>query len=318
MSAKIRVVGSGIIGLSTAIQLLKAGYEVHIVSEQTSAYTTSALAAAIWMPFELEPRSLVNEWSASSYEVFEKQAQLKTTGVSMVDYTVLLPDESAFWWRSALPEGACRKASASERPRAYDCAYVVRVPLVETPIYLPYLEKQFLALGGTLEQRKVYCLEEEVEQADVLVNCTGLGAAALTGDLNLYPIKGHIVKIDPVPKLQGICDDYMFGEDSPLLAYVIPRSDCTVLGGTTEFDDSSLDVNTLTTAKIIAACQQLSERLSKIRIQETVVGLRPGRKELRLERDAHLPIIHNYGHGGGGYTVCWGCAAAVESLVRSF
>jgi D-amino-acid oxidase len=42
------------------------------------------------------------------------------------------------------------------------------------------------------------------------------------------------------------------------------------------------------------------------------VGLRPGRTAVRLERMGN--IIHNYGHGGGGYTVAWGCASEVGRL----
>lgn len=57
------------------------------------------------------------------------------------------------------------------------------------------------------------------------------------------------------------------------------------------------------------------------------VGLRPGRPSVRLElgsvpianRKAALPVVHNYGHGGAGLTLGWGCAGhaaelAVETL----
>jgi D-amino-acid oxidase len=48
------------------------------------------------------------------------------------------------------------------------------------------------------------------------------------------------------------------------------------------------------------------------------VGLRPFRKSgVRLER-ARLrdsrTIIHNYGHGGSGFTLSWGCAEEVVQL----
>lgn len=52
-------------------------------------------------------------------------------------------------------------------------------------------------------------------------------------------------------------------------------------------------------------------------------GLRPGRTSLRLEleslrsgdRGAVIPIIHNYGHGGAGLTLGWGCAGNVVKLL---
>jgi D-amino-acid oxidase len=41
--------------------------------------------------------------------------------------------------------------------------------------------------------------------------------------------------------------------------------------------------------------------------------LRPYRPEVRLERDGR--VIHNYGHGGSGFTLCRGCAEDVVALV---
>jgi D-amino-acid oxidase len=40
------------------------------------------------------------------------------------------------------------------------------------------------------------------------------------------------------------------------------------------------------------------------------VGLRPARPALRLEaeRIGNATVIHNYGHGGAGFTLSWGCA----------
>ena len=54
------------------------------------------------------------------------------------------------------------------------------------------------------------------------------------------------------------------------------------------------------------------------------VGLRPGRPSVRLEaelikckeaRRGLLPVVHNYGHGGAGLTLAWGCAGHAVSLV---
>ncbi|MGH7892417.1 MAG: FAD-dependent oxidoreductase, partial [Thermodesulfobacteriota bacterium] len=51
------------------------------------------------------------------------------------------------------------------------------------------------------------------------------------------------------------------------------------------------------------------------------VGLRPGRTEVRLEIE-ELPggraLIHDYGHGGGGFTLSWGCAEEVLKLAEDF
>jgi len=44
-------------------------------------------------------------------------------------------------------------------------------------------------------------------------------------------------------------------------------------------------------------------------------GIRPCRTEIRLEVEGK--IIHNYGHGGSGWTVCWGCAEDTVKLVNN-
>jgi D-amino-acid oxidase len=47
------------------------------------------------------------------------------------------------------------------------------------------------------------------------------------------------------------------------------------------------------------------------------VGLRPVRRQnIRLEREPGTRIVHNYGHGGSGLTLSWGCAAEVVDSVE--
>jgi D-amino-acid oxidase len=51
------------------------------------------------------------------------------------------------------------------------------------------------------------------------------------------------------------------------------------------------------------------------------VGLRPFRRSgVRLERDQlrdGRTVIHNYGHGGAGFTLSWGCAREVLDIAVS-
>jgi D-amino-acid oxidase len=51
------------------------------------------------------------------------------------------------------------------------------------------------------------------------------------------------------------------------------------------------------------------------------VGLRPFRRSgVRLERDQlrdGRTVVHNYGHGGAGFTLSWGCAREVLELATS-
>jgi D-amino-acid oxidase len=48
-------------------------------------------------------------------------------------------------------------------------------------------------------------------------------------------------------------------------------------------------------------------------VREVVRGIRPLRATVRLEREGK--VIHNYGHGGAGFTLSWGCATEVRRLL---
>jgi D-amino-acid oxidase len=70
---------------------------------------------------------------------------------------------------------------------------------------------------------------------------------------------------------------------------------------------------------ILHRCQQLETRLRGLEIFGAKVELRPGRSEIRLEIERttnKCSVIHNYGYGGAGFTLSWGCAEDVLELAK--
>ena len=129
-----------------------------------------------------------------------------------------------------MPVGKLYKAKSSDLPAGYQHGFFTRVPMIETPIYLPFLQKRFLDNGVMLTVCEVKNLAEIAAEADWLINCTSLAAGKLTGDKDVFPIRGQILKVDPMPGLSYLADD-----DGPnALAHIFPRKDCTVLGGTAQ------------------------------------------------------------------------------------
>ncbi|PYL73955.1 MAG: amino acid oxidase, partial [Verrucomicrobia bacterium] len=117
-----------------------------------------------------------------------------------------------------------------------------------------------------------------------------------------------------IPKIEGlscaiVCDD------APLM-YAIPRTNDCVFGGTNEISDN-LAADPTTTSRIVAECSRVLN-IDKPPVEAERVGLRPFRKSgVRLERDQlrdGRTVIHNYGHGGAGFTLSWGCAREVVEL----
>jgi D-amino-acid oxidase len=263
------------------------------------------------MPFYVEPIMDVNRWSRTSYDAFEKMVSDASSGVSMVSLLTLSTGPELPSWAEAVPEGRFRPAKADELPRGYQHGFFAEVPMIETPIYLPFLMKKFLRNSGTLAQREVTNLYEVATQADALVNCTGLAAGKLTGDKDVFPIRGQILKVEPLAGLPYLADD-----DGPnALAYVFPRRDCTILGGTAQVGNDDETPDEKISEEILRRCSNLLPILATAERRSVAVGLRPGRTAIRLEREPGKNIVHSYGHGGSGYTVSWGCALDVLALV---
>ena len=263
MTLKIVVAGAGVSGLTTAVVLAEAGHDVSIVAREADA-PASLAAAAIWYPYHVGGAEL-DAWAGDTRAVLLELCGVAGSGVSLVDFAI-------------------------------DDAPVVRVPLMDAPRYLAYLRDRF---GGPLVQRELRTLEEL--EADVIVNCTGIGARELCGDEALHA--GHGVSL--VTRRQKI--DRAVVRSEPL-TYVIPRPGDCLLGGY----DEPVAAGDADIAAIVDRCRRLVPGL-----EGTVVaarhGIRPLRHAVRLEREGR--VIHNYGHGGAGFTLSWGCAAAVQRMV---
>ena len=262
---KVVVVGAGVSGLTCAVVLREAGHDVTIVAKETEA-TASQAAAAIWYPYHVAGAAL-EQWARETREALERLCLEPSAGVSLIDFHVR-------------GEG------------------VMRVPLMDTTRYLPYLRSRF---GGEIATRELRSLGE-LRGFDRVVNCAGFGARDLCRDETVQPGYGLAVLVDR-PDI-----DYALVHPDEPLTYVIPRTDDCVLGGYDSVEPPSESV----VEGIVERCRIAVPSLSGV-VRGTKVGIRPLRHEVRLEREGD--VIHNYGHGGAGFTLSWGCAAAVAQLM---
>lgn len=308
------VVGSGISGLTTAISLLEAGHEVQMVAAERAMATTSAVAAAVWFPTHVAPWERVSGWGAHTFDVLADQAAARVPGVIMRESLSLYresPGEPA--WTAAV--GNVRPARADELPSGYPYGLRYAVPLAEMPRYLPWLEARVSTLGGQVTAQRLPSLEEVGDGVDVVVNCAGLGAGALVDDPSVYPVRGQVVRVSNPGLAMSVRDE----EHPGGRAYVHPRTEDCILGGTLDVGQWGTTADPVVGAAIVARCADLVPALRNARVLEQVVGLRPGRPTVRLEESEPLSsgtrVVHNYGHGGSGITLCWGCAREVTALV---
>ncbi len=316
----VTVVGAGVIGLTTALVLEERGQTVRVVAAARGADTTSAVAGAVWFPYRAGPPDKVAQWAARTRRwLVDLARRVPEAGIDVLTgYEITNEAESPPkrpWWAA--------EPTMEGDDLALDIADVERVPspVADRPdgwkftapraqpsLFLPYLESK---LARPIEQRTITDLS--AEPGDVVVNCTGLAARELTDDALLVPLLGQIViaKVGAVDLTTTVTDD----RDHERIFYVIPRRDELVLGGCSiPFPPGATpELDPAITERILAHAKRLGIAVGDVRTER--VGLRPYRAEVRLERDAaHPRVIHNYGHGGAGFTLCRGCAEDVALL----
>ncbi|MBV2356422.1 FAD-binding oxidoreductase [Streptomyces sp. J2-1] len=311
-SERVVVVGAGVSGLTTAVVLAEAGSSVHVVAEQVPGVTSLA-AGAMWGPYLVEPKDKVDHWGQRSLELFRELAEDPATGVRLTSgIEASRTAEAAPDWASALP--GFRPCEADELPDGFTAGYRFTVPLVDMPVYLDHLLRRLQAADGTVERRGLASLAD-AGPASVIVNCSGLGARDLVPDPDLRPIRGqHVVVSNP-----GLTE--FFSEDtgtSPDLLCFYPHGDTVVLGGTAIDGEGDLSPDDKAAAGILARCTEVEPRLAQARVLDHRIGARPTRARVRVEsvrgEDGGV-VVHNYGHGGAGVTLSWGCAEEVRGLL---
>ncbi|MES2217913.1 MAG: FAD-dependent oxidoreductase [Pseudomonadota bacterium] len=313
----VAIIGAGVNGLSTGIELLKKGYEVIIFTDQITPNTTSDIACAIWMPYKVAPKEQAMSWAASSLEQFKQFAkETDEAGILFKTHTELHSKyEQKPEWMNFLEQ----LPVPSYVPAEYKAnSFTVKIPVIDTKKYMPYLHKLFLTNGGKIHTAKITALTELYSKYNVVINCAGLGAKELVNDNTVYPIRGHVLSIK---KPEGFDDSMVCPDDA--LAHIISRTDDCLIGGTAEENNWSTTPDSNTKEQILSRVKTIYPPLANqpIIILKEMIGLRPGRPTVRLEMSFHdlqHVVIHNYGHGGAGFALSWGCAQAVATLTHDF
>ena len=285
-SRQAAVIGAGAVGLATARQLQRRGFDVTIYARALPPDTTSNMAYAGFSPLsnlvsapERTPAfdAQFDRAVRASYEQFQLLAGAGR-GVSWM---------TSYSWRNRLSGPAREDSGLAEVESGLDPGidvgptvlqpgqhpfpgtYGLRQPTlrIEPSIYLDRLMEEFLLFGGRVRIRDFGTPRDLVSLDETLIaNCTGLGSRALFGDETLTPIKGQLTFLAPQPEL-----DYSL-EGSPPgggRIGILPRSDGIALGHMMERGDWSLEPS----EEVIAARLDRATRLVTA-ISENTSGLR--------------------------------------------
>jgi len=255
------VIGCGVAGLTTTRQLQRRGFDVTIYAMSVPPNTTSNMSIAAWTPTSglVATAMRTTEWDAQlrqAARIAYQQLQLlvgreygvswlegyrvsnsepgggQEGGVSGVQPEPLLPPE--------LLVGAT-VLGPGEHPFPTRFATLRPSLRIEPSIYLDALVRDVREAGASIVIRRFDSPRDLASlPEDVIVNCTGLGAGELIGDVEIRPLRGQLTHVMPQPEV----DYSTFGGTSPSpsgFLQMAPRSDGIALGGTSQEGNWSLE-----------------------------------------------------------------------------
>jgi D-amino-acid oxidase len=330
---RVTVVGAGVIGLTSAWRLREAGFAVQVIADRSGEESTSGAAGAIWLPYLAQPAERVAAWGGAAYRwlaaLYRERPEAGVVGLPWL-YLAAEDREPPGWARAIPEEGGLAFLSLAELPAAVARlsradgapplgAWRFRAPVVHPVRHLRWLAGQLDV--AVHHDRPVTDLE--AVPGELIVHCCGPRAAHLVADPYLTPTFGQVVVARGA--LPG---EFAWADERrpERVFYGFPRAGESVLGG------CSIPGAALAApgerpweqpgqppprdemhAEIVARWR--SAGIAPPAGAEARAGWRPVRREIRLER--HGRVIHNYGHGGAGFTLAYGCAGTVVELARS-
>jgi D-amino-acid oxidase len=265
------VLGSGVVGLTTARQLQRRGFEVTIYAVTVPPDTTSNMSLAGFTPTSglYANAQRTPEWDEQfrqAVRIAYRQLQLLVGpkyGVSWIHQYAPIDDPQIARGSNPLLPDDTRTGSVllgpGEHPFPTPYAMQRSEMRFEPSIYLDALMQDVILFGGKIRIRKFEALRDVMAlEESIIVNCTGLGAKALFGDQDLIPLKGQLVVLIPQ-------DEVTYGTNGGVRAatpeagfiHMMPRRDGIILGGTSQRDVWTLDVDEAERKRVVESHMQL-------------------------------------------------------------
>lgn len=260
------VLGAGVVGLTTARELQRRGFEVTIYAASLPPDTTSNMSLAGFTPTSglSTPQGRTPEWTAQfqqAVEIAYRRLQLLVGpkyGVSWITNYAPTDDERLGSGTNTLLPASVQLGNVLLGPgeHPFPTRYAIARPemRIEPSIYLDALLTDVRLAGG---QIVVKTFETPADVAalpeTVVVNCTGLGTKTLFGDADLIPLKGQLTVLLPQPEVQFSTSGGVSVRtaDPGIGIHMMPRSDGIILGGTSERDVWTTDVNEAERTRIV-------------------------------------------------------------------
>lgn len=230
----------------------------------------------------------------------------------------------------------------------YKHAWFFQSPIVDSPAMLIHLLEEVQNHPNTIDvnvetSHWYESIDEMVQDAkslncDTVINCTGMGARTMLQDTSLVGARGILMSMDrdTVPWKEsddnngGTIDNTkhaaIFAEEGPWgsdsePAYMIPRGDKLVVGGSFGVGDYRTEITDQERRRLLQNAKNFGIDVDSPRFEvvDEWTGFRPHRPTTMCEIDKSIEdvtMVHNYGHGGSGWTVNVGVAKEVVKLLN--
>jgi glycine/D-amino acid oxidase-like deaminating enzyme len=326
------IIGAGIVGLSIADVATDLGYVVDVIYDRPLLASTSAVAAGLIEPVA-PPRApdaqqLILDAFDISFAAWA--ATIAVQPAPIVTARVItgyrrVAGERPMW--AGVVDGY-RVLSGHEIPgRLATMTWAERFGsfVVDPRAYITWITEGLLSRGVRFSMRHLSSPNELAGERDVVVNATGIEAANLVGDTELYRCDGHVAIVPRPAGFEEVVLDWDFADEFPDDAldfrYVIARTHDVVLGGTlregTTISDGEPRLEPGMAERLLAAASDLVPAIEGP-VMSYYAGSRPMRSSPRLGEDRlrdGTPLVHCYGTGGSGWTLAPGLARRTIEIV---
>ncbi|CAI7572876.1 unnamed protein product [Penicillium crustosum] len=321
-NTRVGIIGAGVIGLTSALMLVDAGYDVVIVARNLPGDETtewaSPWAGALLAPHPDTGFNQLQEYSIKKYlELLDHDPRSGVKKLNITEFYDDRGDDSTIWYKSILPDFT--SIQSTDLPPGATIGFTYSGLAVDPSMFLPWIRQKLVDRGVKFVRGSVGSFQEmkNLSQASIVVNASGLGARELASDDSSISIRGQTMHV----RSQGDFDRAVIRQGSQY-TYVIPRaSGGVILGGVSQPGNFDVDPDMALRADILKRVNNMTKGefgwvdIDKD-VSRNIVGFRPARKGgLRVEREGN--IIHAYGAGGLGYVYSWGVADQVLGLVEN-